>query len=52
MKFSLTENQRKFPWNKSCQNFEELKKKVISSSVLIFPTEDGKFILDTLLIME
>jgi len=46
--FSLTENQRKFIWDESCQEaFEKLKKNLVSSSILFFPTEDGEFILDT-----
>jgi len=46
---SLTqENQMKFIWSESCQEaFEKFKKKLISSSVLSFPTEDEEFILDT-----
>jgi len=46
--FSLTENQRKFIWDESCQEaFEKFKKNLVSSSILFFPTEDGEFILDT-----
>jgi len=46
--FSLTENISKFEWTELCDEaFRELKRRLISSSALTFPKEDGQFILDT-----
>lgn len=46
--FSLAENQRKCIWNQQCQEaFETLKKSLVSSSILSFPSENGEFVLDT-----
>jgi len=45
---SLTENTFKFIWTEQCNAvFKELKKRLISSSVLTFSKEDEHFILDT-----
>jgi len=46
--FSLTENTCKFEWTELCDTaFKELKRRLISSSILAFPKEDRQFILDT-----
>jgi len=46
--FSLTENICKFEWTELCgKAFKELKERLISSPILIFPKENGQFILDT-----
>jgi len=45
--FSLTENTCKFEWTEQCDaTFKELKKRLISSSILTFPKEDRQLILD------
>jgi len=46
--FKLIENHIKFIWTNSCpkEAFVTLKQALISSLVLSFPTEKGKFILD------
>lgn len=46
--FSLTENVRKFVWTEQCDAaFRELKKRLMSSPILCFPKDEGRFILDT-----
>ena len=46
--FKLTENHTKFVWTESCQEaFITLKRALISSPILSFPSEEGEFILDT-----
>lgn len=46
--FSLTKNLTKFVWTKQCEvTFKELKKRLVSSSILSSPTNEGRFILDT-----
>lgn len=46
--FSLTENQVRFEWTKTCNEaFEKLKRKLISSPILSFPEKFGEFVLDT-----
>jgi hypothetical protein len=44
----LTEKGRKFEWTNECQSaFEELKNRLVSSSILAHPDFSKKFILDT-----
>ena len=44
----LTEKNKTFEWNESCQNaFEKLKEIMTNAPVLAFPDENSSFILDT-----
>jgi len=46
--FVLTENQVKFLWTEHCQQaFDKLKQTLIAAPLLSFPSEEGRFILDT-----
>lgn len=46
--FALTENQNKFVWDDQYQKaFKKLKQFLMSSPILSFPIDIGKFILDT-----
>jgi len=46
--FVLTENQVKFLWTEQCQQaFDKLKQTLITAPLLSFPSEEGRFILDT-----
>lgn len=48
MELVVMKKNKKFVWDESCQNsFEELKRLLVSASVLSFPTTEGQFILDT-----
>ena len=43
----LTELNTKFIWDEKCQkSFDTLKQALISSPILAFPTEEGRFIID------
>lgn len=44
----LTQKNRRFVWDESCQkSFEKLKQLLVSSPILVYPTLKGQFILDT-----
>lgn len=44
----LTQKNRSFVWDESCQkSFEKLKQLLVSSPILAYPTLEGQFILDT-----
>lgn len=44
----LTKKGRKFTWSLECQEaFEKLKDKLTSAPILIYPNEEGMFIIDT-----
>lgn len=44
----LTQKNRSFVWDESCQkSFKKLKQLLVSSPILVYPTLKGQFILDT-----
>ena len=44
----LTEKGRRFEWNQECQEaFEELKHRLVTAPILVYPIVEGRFILDT-----
>ena len=46
--YRLTERGRAFKWTSECDAaFQELKQRLISAPVLIFPNFDKPFLLDT-----
>ena len=45
---ALTKNDKPFKWTKECQkDFENIKWALINPDIMAFPTDDGKFILNT-----
>ncbi|CAC5413343.1 unnamed protein product [Mytilus coruscus] len=46
--YKVTEKNQKFVWTDDCQqSFEELKNTLISAPILVYPTREDLFILDT-----
>ena len=46
--YRLQEKESRFNWTEPCQTaFNKLKEKLTSAPVLVFPTRDGIFVLDT-----
>ena len=45
---ALTKKDKPFKWTKQCQKaFDDIKQALISPNIMAFPTDDGKFIVDT-----
>ena len=45
---ALTRKDKPFKWTELCQKaFDDIKQALISPKLMAFPTDDGKFILDT-----